>query len=309
MDSPAINVTSPKRDLYPQIRDFLAQSDDIYPGIDRWWDRCVVPGIRSGQRVCHVAIDNNEVVAIGIGKHDRGSAKLCTLRVRDSHQGQGLGERLLHQTVSDLLNRECKSVFYTISEKVFAECSGFFEPYKFELRHWQKNLYVRGWDELEFAAPSNKLRIAISTSRLPVVNREVILLSIKPKYASLIRSGEKLVEFRRSFSNRVKDALVLLYETHPIQRIRSACVVKFVEQSTPSDLWNRFGEFAGVSKSAFDSYFAGATRGAALFLDGICSLRNPIALNDPTFRGSGLDAPQSHRFVNADSPLVRAAIG
>lgn len=309
MATPTINLRSSGRDLYPKIKDFLLESEDIYPGIDRWWERQVLPGLRSGRRVCHVALDNEDVVAIGIGKHDRNSAKLCTLRVKESHRGQGLGERLLHRTVSDLLERQSRSVYYTISEKVLAECQTFFEPYQFELTHWQRNLYVRGLDELCFSAPAPRIQEAICRVKHAHIGDDVVLLSIKPEYASLIRSGRKLVEFRRSFSARVRNALVLLYETRPVQRIRLACTVVRVEQGSPADLWRQYGDRAGVSKRAFDSYFHGRNRGAALVLDGIRSLTNPIALNDPVFRAAGISVPQSHRFVSSNHPLVQSLFG
>lgn len=46
-----------------------------------------------------------------------------------------------------------------------------------------------------------------------------IILSIKPKWAELIYSGKKTIEWRKSFPRYVKIDKVLLYETAPVKAI------------------------------------------------------------------------------------------
>ncbi len=46
-----------------------------------------------------------------------------------------------------------------------------------------------------------------------------IILSIKPKWAELIYSGKKTIEWRKSFPTRENIECVYLYETAPVKRV------------------------------------------------------------------------------------------
>ena len=52
----------------------------------------------------------------------------------------------------------------------------------------------------------------------PRQDGKVVLLSIKPKYADLILTGSKQVEFRRSWAAQ-DVGLIVLYSSSPIQKI------------------------------------------------------------------------------------------
>lgn len=45
-----------------------------------------------------------------------------------------------------------------------------------------------------------------------------IILSIKPKWAELIYSGKKTIEWRKSFPKRENIECVYLYETAPVKK-------------------------------------------------------------------------------------------
>lgn len=146
-----------ERILVSQIKEFLLESVELYPSIDSWWQGKVIPGIRTGERICFAARIHGHVAAVSIGKRARGSAKLCTLRVRNAFRGLGIGERLLQRTIEELLRTDCQRVHYTISEDVFSQCGRFFQPYGFSLVSWKNERYARGIEELVFAANSCNL--------------------------------------------------------------------------------------------------------------------------------------------------------
>jgi len=146
-----------ERILLSQIKEFLVESVDLYPGIDSWWQGKVLPGIRNGERICLAARIQGHLAAVSIGKRAKGSAKLCTLRVRDAFRGLGIGERLLQRTINELLSTKCQRVHYTISEDVLSQCGRFFKPYGFSLVSWKNDLYARGIEELVYAASSCRL--------------------------------------------------------------------------------------------------------------------------------------------------------
>lgn len=161
---PKILPGAPMR--YAQIREVLAESASLYPGIEEWWDSRVAPGLTTGERTCRIVVIDEEIAAIGIGKRGNGSAKLCTLRVCDRYRRCGLGQKLLFETLSDLLETSCRSVHFTISEEIRAESLGFFTRYGFGLASWTRGKYVRGMDELSFAASAKRLRVSLWADRV-----------------------------------------------------------------------------------------------------------------------------------------------
>ena len=56
------------------------------------------------------------------------------------------------------------------------------------------------------------------------------LLSIKPKYADLILSGEKTIELRRVFNPKITK--VYLYASSPVKRIVAVCDVRCLNIAT-----------------------------------------------------------------------------
>ncbi len=161
---PKIVPGAPAR--YAQIREVLSESTSLYPGIEEWWDNRVAPGLTTGERTCRVLIIEDEIAAISIGKRGHESAKLCTLRVRDRYRGYGVGQKLLFETLSDLLQTSCRSVHFTISEEICAESLGFFTRYGFGLASWARGKYVKGMDELSFAASVKRLRTSLWANRV-----------------------------------------------------------------------------------------------------------------------------------------------
>jgi GNAT superfamily N-acetyltransferase len=139
-------------ELLKAIGFFLAASDRLYPGIDRWWQVKAVPGLATGERRCLVALWDGNVVGAAIAKVSRNSAKLCSVRVDDALRGLGVGEYLVVNALATLAEAGCARVHYTISEEPYTHYGAFFSRYGFSLLAWQHGRYVRGCDELFFGA-------------------------------------------------------------------------------------------------------------------------------------------------------------
>jgi predicted transcriptional regulator len=130
-----------------------------------------------------------------------------------------------------------------------------------------------------------------------------LVLSIKPRYADLIETGRKRVEFRRRFPADVTRARALLYVSSPVQAIRLACVICEVHRAQPHDLWRNFGEHSGVTRRDFDAYFDGSATAIALLLTDVRRLSPPLPLNGPVLRAIDFHPPQSLALLPRHSPL------
>ncbi|HZF61957.1 MULTISPECIES: ASCH domain-containing protein [Desulfovibrio] len=89
------------------------------------------------------------------------------------------------------------------------------------------------------------------------------LLSIKPEFAEKIFSGEKGYEFRKAaFSQDVTS--VIVYVTAPVGRIVGEFEVANIWQDTPTSLWQKTKESAGISAQFFFEYFKGRNKAVAI---------------------------------------------
>lgn len=289
-------VNKPDEELYSRIRDFLLESHAVYPSIDEWWKTRVVPGLKSGKRLCQVIVKNDEIAALSIVKHSQVSSKLCTLRVRENYRSLGLGQRLLRSTFQNILSYRCKDVHYTISEEVLSHCGEFFTPYGFNLSAWNKGRYVKGKDELIFSVKSRDLLDKL-TSINQSMNTRAVLFSIKPEYADLIERGHKRVEFRRKCSANLNSSLIFFYVTSPVREVRCVARIAQTIKSRPSQLWSQFKDEGGIGHKAFCKYFEGATEGTALVLSDVQSLKRPLSLAELRMHQAGFTPPQSYALV------------
>ncbi len=91
-----------------------------------------------------------------------------------------------------------------------------------------------------------------------------VLLSIKPKYAELILTGEKKYEFRRAIFKRPAVRKVIIYASSPISKIIGEFEIDVILSLDISELWSHTMEYSGIDKEFYDSYFSGKDIGHAI---------------------------------------------
>jgi predicted transcriptional regulator len=134
---------------------------------------------------------------------------------------------------------------------------------------------------------------------IPELTRD-LLVSVHPRHASNILSGEKTVELRRRFPEQhTRGALVLIYSTTPVQAIVGLVRIKHVLKLPVSRIWREYGAAACVSKAAVEAYFAGLREGYAILLDRARPLQRQLTMAD-LYTRFGIVPPQSYRYVTAD---------
>ena len=123
----------------------------------------------------------------------------------------------------------------------------------------------------------------------------VALISIHPRYADKIISGEKKLEFRRSWAVQPVDVLVI-YATYPVQRIVALAGVEKVILGSPNKLWSLSKDLGGgISRRDFFAYLDGKTTAVAIELGAVRPVVDGL---DPTrLFGQDFRAPQSFRYL------------
>ena len=127
-----------------------------------------------------------------------------------------------------------------------------------------------------------------------------VLVSIHPKHASKILSGEKTVELRRRFPEvGMRGTLVMIYSTSPEKAVVGFACIKHVLKLPITRIWHEYGDAACVSKAEFYAYFSGLRHGVAILLDNVSPLQRKLKADD-LFTLFGIVPPRSYRYLTAD---------
>ena len=302
---------------YPGIKGLLCESAHLYPGIHQWWDKHVKYDLPSGRRVVTVLENHGQVEGVFIGKKGE-HAKLCTLRLRPSTQGHGLGRTLALAGLQRLLDSHTQDVHVTVSQGADQNCAPFFEALGFVRRAIARGRYIKGVDEFVYHCPAPAIRhllhdhlsaLAESTlyglRPLPRSSANTIVMSLKPHFAELFLSGRKTVEFRRQFSGQHAGSRAVFYVSSPVRSFVFSAVATKVDHATTSQLWSEYRAPGGVRKETFDEYFRGTQHGYAIVFERVEPFAEPLPLDSARAQLPDLRPPQSFMRVDSASPLLR----
>ncbi len=160
----AINITDHLRDF----KDLILENQPMYPNIDKWFDRKVVPGMKSSERIGYIGYFDEKPVASAVVK--RGMfAKFCHLRIKEDLQNIHLGEAffaLMGLETKDI----AKEIHFTLPESVWESKKGFFKGFGFTHVSKIKHRYRPYGDELKCSLRFDKFWVAIH-EKLPKISR------------------------------------------------------------------------------------------------------------------------------------------
>ncbi len=126
-----------------------------------------------------------------------------------------------------------------------------------------------------------------------IASRSVALFSIHPTYARLLLDGSKRVEFRKT---RIPDDLkyVVIYATSPVKRVVGYFSVAKVVISSPTLIWQRYGQVGGITEADFATYYAERKSAVAIEVAQMNRLDLPQLLSAIDKR---LVPPQSFQYL------------
>lgn len=121
------------------------------------------------------------------------------------------------------------------------------------------------------------------------------LISIQPRFVEKILSGEKRLEFRRSWAVAPVDILVI-YSSSPVQRIVATANVVGLTEGSPTALWELAKvKRGGVPRQLIYDYFDGKKTGFAIEIAEVLELEHPV---DPKKLFKNFMPPQSFRYLD-----------
>lgn len=313
-------ICEPRPSEFSAVKLFLQESENLYPGIDRWWEKKVVPTLKEGRRTVLVLKDASRISGLFIGKPGK-HAKMCTLRLREKVRRRGWGTALMAVGINLLLDQDTQDIHLTVSEAVGTGCIAFFEGLGFRRIAVKSGKYIRGVDEFVYICPTSELEAIPHEKGLgcfanmhrgthaepvfPLGEDRTLLMSLKPEFADLCLKGKKQVEFRRRFSQKHVGATIVFYVSHPVRRFLFTAVIASIEHAKTKTLWSTYKDAGGIRRADFNRYFTGVEHGFAINLNNINPLPQQTSLDCARATCPEFRPPQSFKVLEADSPLLQ----
>jgi predicted transcriptional regulator len=298
------------------LKELITANQAMYPSIDRWFARKVVPGLRSSERIAYVAYEDDNPIASAVLKlGDR--SKFCHVRIHRSFQDMDLGQMFFTQMALEARHR-AKEIHFTLPESLWSEKAGFFGSFGFSDPRKAFRQYRHGDPELSCSASlttvlSNLLeklpRLVTKFSVGGYSLNNKILISVKPQYAESILAGAKLVEIRRRFSDRWVGCRAVLYASQPLGALVGEATVASVTRGRPADIWANFGPQIGCSWDDFEAYVASANEVSAIELRDVIPYQSPVSVAQVShLLNTHLRPPQSFcdLKLDDDNPWAQA---
>lgn len=133
------------------------------------------------------------------------------------------------------------------------------------------------------------------------MNNRAVLISIHPRHAEKIISGEKRLEFRRSWAARPVDVLVI-YATARVQKVVAIAEVKHVFRGSRTCLWNLAKTIGGgISRRKLFAYLEGKKNAFAIE---VVKVKPIVGGFDPELLfGLDFHPPQSFRYLRDEEHI------
>ena len=128
--------------------------------------------------------------------------------------------------------------------------------------------------------------------------RGVLLLSLKPRFATMILDGNKTVELRRVAPTVDYGQYAFIYASAPLCQMVGTCRIVDVEISSTAEIWKRYGQQCALTEEEYASYFEGARHAVAIVLDNPSRLLEQPSLKTLRQRMAGFTPPQSFRYLS-----------
>lgn len=296
------------------LRKLILENEDAYPGIKKWVDRKVIPGIRSIERVGYIGYLDQKPAVSAIMK--RGThTKFCHLKISEKIQDANLGEAFFALMAFEA-RKEANEVHFTLPESLWATKTDFFKSFGFEKPKKADNQYRLFDTELKCSAPFSKVWQA-ALEKLPKILRMFsiddnsidnrILLSIKAEHAKKVLSGKKSVEIRRKFSRKWVGHKVCLYATQPKRSLVGEALISKVVVDKPEIVWEMFNKQIGCAKEDYDNYTIKTDKVYAIVLKQAVAYKRIFTIDEMSgLMETGLRPPQSYYDLNNNKEWAEA---
>ncbi|MBI5060224.1 ASCH domain-containing protein [candidate division KSB1 bacterium] len=288
-------------DKYIHLKRLIADHDDMYPGIDRWFDRKVKPGLQTGERIAFIGYDAAVPIVSSVVKID-GDSKFCHLHIDERYREMQLGE-VFFSMMSLAVSRSATRVHFTLPEGLWSEQKEFFKSFGFATARNAHVNYRPGQDELLCTSNFQAVWQSVIAKIPKLIERfstdestsNGLLMSIKSDHANKILYGNKRVEIRKKFSREWIGRTIVIYSSDKQQKLAGQVRIANVVSGTPESVWERFNTEIGCSAAEYFSYAGNHHQVFALLLDSVVPYERSLTLTEARkYSSQRITPPQSY---------------
>ena len=138
----------------------------------------------------------------------------------------------------------------------------------------------------------------------------ILLLSIRPEYATKIFNQTKTVELRRVRPRLLNEGdRVVVYVSSPEKAVVGSFKVDNIVEKPVTELWGEVEKLAGISHEDFYDYYYGVRLGVGIFLKDIHRFSQPVELHRLRNKLPNLKPPQSFRYLTVNQFNIVTSLG
>ncbi len=255
----------------------------MYPGIEKWFQNKVIPGMRTTERVGIIGYLDNQPAASAIVKRGE-SSKFCHLHLKDNARNESLGD-LFFMLMAEKVRYIAEEIHFTLPESLWIEKKEFFDSFGFRDAQKSSLQYRLFEDELRCSARIGIVWASV-LDKLPDLAKKYaiggfamnngLLFSLHPNNANLILEGRKRVEIRKRFRMKWQGSRVNLYSSRPVASLVGEARISYIDYESPETIWMKYENEIGASKEDFDNYVGNEKNVYAIVLDEIKSYIDAI---------------------------------
>ena len=135
-----------------------------------------------------------------------------------------------------------------------------------------------------------------------------VFLSVKPRYARALLSGDKTVEVRRRFPDLDEGTIIVIYASSPDRQVLGSVTLTGVERTKSDAVWDQYSAHIGIDRESLDEYLDEATFAALLRVSTPVRWSRPVPLHE--LRSvTDVEPPQSFRYLSPEQLATLSHLG
>jgi predicted transcriptional regulator len=125
-----------------------------------------------------------------------------------------------------------------------------------------------------------------------------LIISVKPEYAVKIVNHQKTIELRKNVPNVSNGDYVIIYATMPVKTVVGFAKVKRIIKTTPNQMWGENEARLGISKKAFEEYYANSDVSVGIEFNSITKLNVGFSLQEIKKFIPKFTPPQTYKYLS-----------
>jgi len=294
-------------DVLKLLKERLNGHEHYYPDIKSWTSVKVIPELKTGKRVAYVGFHGDIPILAAVLKHGE-RAKFCHLSIESGFRDNKLGHLMFSLMAAEVRNFATE-IHFTLPEGLWEREKGFFQTFGFESSKLASSQYRLFEEELRCSAPfahvwsrvvSQLPTLLTSTAIAGFRVNDGVVLSMHERHATAVIQGRKTVELRKRFADRWVGRDASVYAAGGSGSLLGTVTIRDVTKGTPEELWERFGNRMGCTRTEFDSYAGDRSCLYAIHLSHPRPYEAPVPLSQLSHLvGETIRPPQSHSAHSA----------